>query len=332
MPSPTLVIYNPIAGRGRVRATWPLVEHALHDAGISFDAVATEGPRHATALAEAAAGSYSCIVSVGGDGTAHEIVNGLLRASEVGAGLAASSESSDPAEMTCPISLGIIPLGNGDDFAKMLPPETPIGGHPFDWRAAVQKIARGQTQLYDVVRMVGQPAPPETGEGPHYFVNVMDIGFGAAASLNFRRVPKFFKGMAAYLAAVVMTLVAYPRLRLRLQMDDSLPFDQGTTMAAIANGRCFGNGFWICPDARADDGLLDVMVVDAVGRLTILQLLPKVMKGTHLGAPVIHAHRGRRVVIDAAAPFVVEADGELPYVAARHLEVEVLPRRLRMAV
>src|SRR4030067_666426 len=108
MPN-TLVIYNPTAGRGRAQAHWPLVERALAEAGVEFDAVATRAPLEATALAERAPQSYSSVVGVGGDGTLHEIVNGLLRA---------SSEAET-------IAVGVVPLGNGHDFAQMIPPDAP---------------------------------------------------------------------------------------------------------------------------------------------------------------------------------------------------------------
>ena len=182
----TLVIYNPSAGHGRVRKLWPQVGKALREAGVVFDAVETQAPLEAMTLARESAQKYAQIVSVGGDGTLHEIVNGLLRASQENG--------------TIPI--GLIPLGNGDDFAKMIPPEAPIGGKPFDWRAAVQKIARGQTKLFDVGRMVGDQFRPDIGDSAHYFVNAMDVGFGAQAILNFSTTPKFLKGMPGYLTAV----------------------------------------------------------------------------------------------------------------------------------
>ena len=176
--SKTLVIYNPVAGRGRVQAQWPQVEQALRAAGLDFDAVPTGAPGDAFRLAREAPPKYSLVVSVGGDGTIHEIVNGLL---------AASGENET-------IPLAIIPLGLGDDFAKIIPPETRVGGRPFDWRSAVEKIPRGQTQLFDVGRMTGDHLRPGLAEGPHYFMNGMDVGFGAHALVNLATIPPFFKG------------------------------------------------------------------------------------------------------------------------------------------
>ena len=268
MPS-TLVIYNPIAGHGRVQAHWLLVKKALHQADVAFDAVAIRAPLDAMILAEQAPQKYSAVVGIGGDGTVHEIVNGLMRASGEGE----------------TIAMGVVPLGNGNDFAKVIPPDTPIDGKLFDWRAAVHKIARMQTQLFDAGRILGDHLRPEMNDVPHYFMNGMDVGFGAQSALNFRTLPKFLTGMSAYLAAVLKTMIDYRIPHVRIQLDDQRPFEQSTTMTAITNGRCLGNGFWVCPDARADDGLFDV---DDGG---IVALLPCLLEpdADGLQAKLLHA-------------------------------------------
>ena len=307
-----LVIYNPIAGRGRVQKHWPEVEQALIDAGVEFDVVATSAPLEAVTLARKAPDKYSAVVAVGGDGTVHEVVNGLLRASNEGE----------------TIALGVIPLGNGDDFAKVIPPETSIGDKVFDWRVAVNKIAKGETKLFDVGRLTSSLSDND----PQYFMNGMDIGFGAQAALNFAKIPSFLTGMAAYLAAIMKTLIDYRIPKVSIQIDDQVPFEQSTTMTVVTNGRCFGSGFWVCPDAVVDDGLLNVMVADGIGRVQILSLIPKIMKGTHVNEPILKNFLAKRVVINADERFTVEADGEVPYPQTKHLEVQVLERKLRVII
>jgi YegS/Rv2252/BmrU family lipid kinase len=315
MPS-ILVIYNPIAGRGRVKKHWPEVQQGLIDAGIEFDVAATSAPLEAVTLAEKAVMKYSTVIAVGGDGTVHEVVNGLLRASSGGE----------------TIALGVIPLGNGDDFAKMIPPKTKIGGKVFNWRVAIEKITIGQTQLFDVGRMSDNQLHSEKGNKPHYFMNGMDIGFGAQAALNFTKVPNFLTGMTAYLTAIMKTLIDYRIPKVTIQIDDQETFEQSTTMTVISNGRCFGSGFWVCPEAQIDDGLLDVMVTQSVGRLKILRLIPKIMKGTHVNEPILKNYRAHRIEIKSQQPFVVEADGEIPYTQTQHLEVQILDKRLRVII
>jgi len=313
---PNLIIFNPTAGRGRVKAQWPHVEKALRDAGFAFEAAATTAPLDAQKMALKAADQYQAIIAVGGDGTIHEVVNGLLQA-------------SGEEETT---TLGIIPLGNGDDFAKVVPPEAPVGGKPFGWQTAVQQIARGQSRLFDVGKMTGDNLRPDLTPGAHYFMNGMDVGFGALGARNFTTIPRFIKGKAAYVAAVLKTMIDYPTINLSLQIDDQPAFEQSTTMTAITNGRCFANGFWVCPQAQADDGLFDLMIADSVSRRTILGLIPKIMQGTHTAEPVIKMKKARRVVLDSVEPLVVEADGEIPYLETHHIELEILPKKLRLLV
>jgi YegS/Rv2252/BmrU family lipid kinase len=312
----TLVIYNPIAGRSRVRAAWPRVESALRDAGVDFDAVATRAPLDATAIARSAIGNYGSIIGIGGDGTMSEIVNGLMQESR---------------EMET-IPLAIIPLGNGDDFAKVLPPEAPIGGASYDWRAAIQKIAIGQSRSYDVGRLYADDAHAGPKEHYRYFLNVVDVGFGAHTVQNFATVPRLLSGYPAYLAAVLKTMVNYPALSLRIQLDDAPAFEQVTTITAIGNGRCFGGGFWVCPEALPNDGWLDVMVAQQISRRTILRLLPKLQRGTHIHEPVVQMCRARRVVLESDEPFFVEADGEIPIRSAQRVGIDIAPRRLRLIV
>lgn len=314
MPN-VLVIYNPVAGRGRTQHHWPEVELALQQAGVDFVAVPTRAPLDATKMAARAPGMYAAVIGVGGDGTVHEIVNGLAHASGDGETL----------------PLGVIPLGNGDDFAKLIPPQAPVGGKPFDWRVAVEKIASMQTRVFDLGCITNGTQGSPTHE-THYFMNGMDIGFGAHGVLNFTTIPRFITGFPAYLAAVFKTMLRYPLLPVRVQMDDQPAIEQLTAMTAVMNGRCFGNGFWVTPTAMPDDGLFDVMVAQAVGRLTILRLVPKFTRGTHTGERVLRFYQARKVVIESETPLVVEADGELPFRAAHRLEIEVLPRKLQVIV
>jgi len=288
----TLVVLNPVAGRGRVRREWPRMAARLRDAGVDFEVAETKAPGEAERLAAGEHG-FDAVVAAGGDGTVHEVANGLLRA---GAGAA----------------LGVLPLGSGDDFAKMLP-----AGE------AVARIARGAACPMDAGRIRSEG-------GERYFANGMDIGFGAHAARNVRRVPRPFTGLGAYLGALAMTLVRYPKLDVRLQLDEGEAFAHTTAMTAVMNGRAFGGSFHVCPGACADDGLLDLLIADGVGRLEILGLVPKILRGSHAGHPRLKLLRARRVRIESDEPLLVEADGEIAFEDARRLEIEVMPGALRV--
>jgi YegS/Rv2252/BmrU family lipid kinase len=287
-----LVILNPVAGRGRVRREWPRTAERLRAAGVEFEVVQTQAPGEAIGLAERAAHDYDAVIAAGGDGTVHEVANGLLRAG----GRAA---------------FGVLPLGSGDDFVKMLPAGDPV-----------ERIARGRPLSIDAGRIVA-------GE-TRFFANGMDIGFGAHAARNVRRVPRPFTGLGAYLGALAMTLVRYPRLEVSLQLDGGETFAQTTAMTAVMNGRAFGGSFHVCPEARADDGELDLLIADGVGRLAILGLVPRIMRGAHGDDPRLKLLRARRVLIESQAPLLVETDGEIAFEDARRLEIEILPGALRV--
>jgi diacylglycerol kinase family enzyme len=199
-------------------------------------------------------------------------------------------------------AFGVVPLGSGDDFAKL--------------------VSRDR-EYFDVGRIVA-------GGETRYFANGMDIGFGAHGARNVTRVPRFLTGLGAYLGALVLTMVKYPLLRVRIQLDEAPPFELTTAMTAVMNGTTFGGSFRVCPGARPDDGLLDLLLVDAVSRLEILQLVPKIMRGTHAGDPRLRLVRARRVVIDSEIPLLVEADGEIAFHEAKRLEIALLPGALRV--
>jgi diacylglycerol kinase (ATP) len=285
--SAVLVIRNPAAGRGRALRQWDEVRRKLD---FAFDEIVTSRPFEACEVTIREAHHYQCIVAAGGDGTVHEVVNGLMRAGSKA-------------------SLGVIPLGSGDDFAKLL-------ANDF-----VLNLVNKKSRQFDIGRI-------SSGAEVRYFANGMDIGFGAHGARNVASVPRFLTGFGAYLAALALTLVRYPLLRVRLQLDEAPPFEFTTAMTAVMNGTTFGGSFRVCPEARPDDGLLDLLLVDAVGRLEILQLVPKILRGAHAGDSRLRLMRARRVVIESDEPLLVEADGEIAFEKALRLDIEVLPGAL----
>ncbi len=117
---------------------------------------------------------------------------------------------------------------------------------------------------------------------------------------------------------------------MRLQLDGGEQFTQTTAMTAVMNGRAFGGSFHVCPDARIDDGELDLLIAAGVGRFAILGLVPRIMRGTHGSDPRLKLARARRILIESDAPLLVEVDGEIAFEDARRLEIEILPGELRV--
>ncbi len=303
----TLVIFNPIAGVGRATKAWPQIEAALRTGGLAFDFVRTEGPCHAITLAEKAVrDGYGTIVAVGGDGIVHEIVNGMMRAT-----------NGEPTS-----TFAVIPVGSGNDFAKMVPLV------PRDWQSAVQKILAGKTRWFDVGKVTVDAAASCGDEHVRYFANSFDTGFGAQVS-QYSHIP-FLTGTPMYLVAIFRTIVNYFIPRLKIMLADGRVIEQKSTMTVATIGRCFGGGFWIAPEAIVDDNLLDVLIAVELGRIGILQLIPKIMQGKHIGDPRVAFYRSPCVLIESPDPLAIECDGEVPWTNAHRIEIQVLPKRLKV--
>lgn len=312
MPSEkVLIIYNPKAGRGRAAKLWPVVIQLLDAGAINYTVIETQSGGHALEIARTESEWYDAVIAAGGDGTAHEVANGLI--------LASGEKPTKP--------FGIIPLGNGDDFVKMIPPQTRVGDQPFSLPEAVNKIARRQLVSMDACR-----ATPFHSEYPHprYFINGMNVGFSAMSGYNFSTLPRWFTGFPGYLAAVLKTLWFYPVLELTLVVDDGPPISFQTILGAFMNGRCFGRSFWVAPQADVQDGRMEIMLVAKIGRLSILKKLPLLLSGTHLKDPVITFLQAGTVRLRSTAPILIEMDGEIPFKQIQHIEIQVLPGILRI--
>ncbi|HEX2093923.1 MAG TPA: hypothetical protein VHG28_16080, partial [Longimicrobiaceae bacterium] len=178
--------------------------------------------------------------------------------------------------------------------------------------------------------LAAEPRRVDAGRvGDRYFINGVGIGLDARVGIEAARVRRL-RGTAIYLWALARVLPGFRPPQIRVELDGEVVADRPLTLVTAANGGCHGGGFWICPGARIDDGALDVCVADAFGTLGILDLLPRVMRGTHVGRPGVHMLHGRRLRVTSPGPLPVHADGEIVAEATHELEIEVLPGRLTM--
>lgn len=300
-----LVILNPASDRGRAARAGAAAMDALLAAGVRAELATTDRRGHATEIARAAASERGIpVLAVGGDGLVHEVVNGLL--------LAAGGASSAP--------LGVVPMGSGNDFAKMLgiPPRRP--------REAVTRILTGRPRGVDV-GWVRRCVAERGRAGEWAFVNGLGIGFDAQVAAEASRIRRL-RGLAIYVAALARTLPRLRAPRMRIAVDGREVADRPLLLATIANGGCHGGGFWLCPDARIDDGALDVLTADPKDAWEAVRLALRVLRGAHLGAPGVFMDRGARVQVWSEEPLPVHADGEIVVEGVRELEVEILPGRL----
>lgn len=269
------VIVNPVAGRGRGRRAWTVVGPALRDAGIRYEETFEEEPGQAIPIAEdATRAGYDVIVAVGGDGTVHEVVNGIMRA----------GGKEQPA-------VAIIPGGTGNDFARAL-------GVPKDPLAAGRLLLSGARRRVDIGQV-----------NERYFVGISGVGFDAEVAAKVNRWPKWVGGTTVYVAAILSMLVTYSLAPTRIVLDGREERLRLFLLAA-ANTPWYGGGMYMAPHARADDGYLEVITARDLGKLETLGLLPKVFSGAHLGHRKVAHQAVREVRVESDVRLSIHADGE----------------------
>jgi YegS/Rv2252/BmrU family lipid kinase len=308
-----LVIVNPASAGGATGRAWPRLASDLRAHFGAFNCAFTERAGHASVIARREAGEgRSLIIACGGDGTISEVANGIL-------------ESGADAE------LGILPSGTGGDLRRTL--DIPARGAD-----AAAALAHGRSVRVDAGRVefrdrAGAP-------GARYFLNVASCGMGGEV---IRRVEenssgwlasasrRVAGGRAAYALASLQAAVSFDRPTLRLRLDEGPEFRLAVTNLCVANARYFGGGMKIAPEAKLDDGLLDVVAVGDLDTLKILTNVYRLYLGTHLGMREVRHARARRIEVSAdklGEHVLIEIDGELA--GALPATFEIIPRALRV--
>jgi diacylglycerol kinase (ATP) len=299
MPQKIKLILNPVANHGRslqeAADLRPLM--ASHNAGWS----GTEYPGHATELArQAGEQGYDLVVAVGGDGTVHEVINGLMQV----------PEGTRPA-------LGIVPLGAGNDFAHIL-------GIPGDPGKALLSAVNGQSHSLDVGSV------RDENDRLEYFNNTIGIGFDSVVNLHTRKMTAIH-GFLMYFVALIRTIFRnFDPIDLHVETDQET-WDLRSLMLALGNGPREGGGFIITPDAKYDDGLLNYVTIESISRLMMLRLVPEVMRGTHGRFKQVRMGTCRWMTVTSKQPLYVHCDGEI-YAGfgtdIRKLSIQILPNSI----
>ena len=278
------VIVNPVAGANSTRRKWSRIRRLLKHIGLSFDYEYTEGTGHAIELAKEAAGSeYGCLLVVGGDGTVNEVANGILH--------------SGGADNT---ALGVISTGTGSDFARS-------AGIPRHYVKACSSLTSPRKTLIDV-GVVEYKRNKRSEQ--RFFVNAAGIGFDATVVEATERFPKYLGGTVPYIAGLLRTLFGYRNKSMALQVDDKTESSKILSVV-VANGRYFGGGMHVAPEASFVDKLLDVVVIGDIGKLDLLKSLPMVYKGTHGSHPKVSIEKAAEITVESTERILVHADGEL---------------------
>lgn len=278
------VIVNPVAGGYSTRRKWPHISQQLKHVGLSFDYEFTEGVGHAIELARVAASDgYHYLIAVGGDGTVNEVANGILRSTGSGSTI-----------------LGIISTGTACSFVRSV-------GIPRDYTRACSLLTSPRRLLIDV-GVVDYKSKEQSLQ--RFFINVAGVGFDAAVVEAVKHLPKFFTGTIPYIIETPRALFSYQSKSVVLHLEGKVETTHILSVV-VANGSYFAGGMHMAPEAKLNDGLLDVVIIGDIGKLELLMALPTVYKGTHITHPKVRVEKVTHLAIESSEQILVHADGEL---------------------
>ncbi|MDR7542908.1 MAG: diacylglycerol kinase family lipid kinase [Armatimonadota bacterium] len=263
-------IINPTSGGRRALRQWYRVRAVLEQAGWQIEERISERRGHARDLAAGA--SARVVLAAGGDGTAHEVANGLLQSRRGGV-------------------MAVLPLGTGNDFARAL-------GLPRDPLAAAAMLIRCKPRALDVGEVNGR-----------YFLTISGVGFDGEVARQVNAWPKVLSAVTMYGLGILKTLVTYRPVEASITANGFTERER-LFLLAVANTAWNAGGMWLVPQARPDDGFLHAVIAGPLTRLETLLVLPKVFSGGHLGHPKVRAVQAREIRVTSEVPLAIQADGE----------------------
>lgn len=298
----TLIMVNPWAAGGRVGRRWPLVASQLTRLLEDPRVVYTTGPGSAASqVRDAVEQDEREVCVVGGDGTVNEAVNGIL------------------ATTAREVRLTIVPSGSGHDYAKTL-------GLPPGLDRAADILRSRVYRDVDVGRATYRNLQGQ--EETRHFANILEAGIGGLVVDRVNRSRKLLGGRVAFLWATLTALFAYDNANVGVEVDGEPVAEGPMNSVIVANGRFFGSGLQPAPQAKLDDGWLDVVLFGDIRAGEAVRNLGRLRRGEHLDLEKVEHFRGRRVSAASEAPVPAEMDGEL--VGTLPMRAEVLPGRLRV--
>ncbi len=297
------LIVNPVAGAGKTAKNWPQIRALLKSIGLRFEHDVTEAPGHAIELAKSAAKKgYEMVVSVGGDGTINEVVNGLYDAGNI----------KD-------VMLGIISTGTGSDYIRTI-------GIPRHHKEACQRLLNPRRIVVDL-GVVQYGSDDQVTK--RLFVNFAGLGFDAEVVKATTQKFKALGAMPSYLMGLLTTFLCFKNKEVYLKLDGK-PDRRKVCAIVMSNGKYGGGSMFVAPDADIADGLFDVMIIDDISKPDLLWSLPRIYKGTHLTHPKIDMQRAREIEIESSQKMSIQADGEL--LGEAPARFNVLPAALNIVV
>jgi diacylglycerol kinase (ATP) len=292
---PMVLICNSRSGRGGVGRALPEVRRHLEERGLDYEVRYTEGSGHATELArDALAQGFRFLVAVGGDGTIHEVVNGMLQ---------------DDHPVNHEAVFGVVAAGTGSDFVKTFGIPATMPAH------AVAHLDGTNSFPIDIGKITYMQDGQET---VRYFANIAEVGLGAAAVARAQRLPRWL-GPMMYFVAFWLAVRKHRTATVTVDLVDR-KYEGRMNNLVVANGQFFGGGMKVAPKAVPTDGLLDIQIEHA-RKKDAIALMPKIYKGQHVPHPDIFEAKRARMSIESDRALPIEADGEVLGVTPATFEV-----------
>ena len=288
------IILNPYANRWGAQAKTEKVRRVFADLQVPFDLAITREPQEGIALAETAVHEgYDAVIAAGGDGTINEVINGVLRATSAGPTL----------------PFGILPLGSANDFNRM-------AGLPLDISEAAQVIKEGHTRLIDAGLVNGR-----------YFINNSAVAMEPTVTLESLKIHRV-SGESRYLLALLRAVIGLKAWKMDVRWDDGR-YAGPTFLLSVCSSPRTG-GFTMAPGAEIDDGMLDMVLLPEVSKPKFMQLLLRLMQGTHTEAEEVIYTRVTTVTLTSEPGTPVHADGEVFSTSETSLSYTTLPRKVSL--
>ena len=293
---------NPASGRWRGKKLANKIYDYLDKHGFKTDLSYSNSTGGMIDLVkQAVINGHQTIIVAGGDGTINEAINGIMLAKE---------NNND-----LNVSLGIIPLGTGNDFIK-------AAKIPKHWRDACDRLLSNKTQKIDLAKVT-------TKNKSSYFINNIGSGFDAGIGITASRMP-IIKGKIVYIIGLIWHLIkGVPNPEIEYSID-GVNHKSAMTLTAVTNGTTYGGSFNIAPQASINDGFLDVIIAPALGRITAIPLLVRLLFGTHLKRKDVVHTQCKEFHLKSDIPIPVIADGEIIDEACLEYSIQILVQELNL--
>lgn len=289
-----LFIVNPVAGHGNGKNLIRVINEYMTKANVEYSIKISNKIGNVTELARwGCEQGYSDIIAVGGDGSLVEAVNGMY--------------------LDRSVTLGILPAGTGNDFARVL-------NFSKDYDACLEAILIGETKNVDVCEVNGER-----------FINVCCCGIDGEIIMDTDRIKRKIRGSSAYLLSTLKALATYQAKKVIIKIDEE-SYHRDAILVAVGNGKFIGGGMMVTPEAEIDDGLLDVCIVNKLSKPKLIALFPSIFKGEHIHIkPTVEYIKGKNIQIETLEDrLLINADGNIIGTTPAHIKMS--GNKLKMIV